>query len=76
MEADRLAELAMREFERIPVCDAPSCIDRAAQRGAQCPHGRKLPRESKPKQREARDWSTATGAEVGAEMRRIGAYSR
>jgi|HubBroStandDraft_6_1064221.scaffolds.fasta_scaffold141896_2 hypothetical protein len=76
MDTERLAEVALRELERMPVCDAPSCIERATQRGTQCPHGRKLPREApKPQSREPRDWKSATDAEVNAELRRQGVHS-
>jgi hypothetical protein len=72
--ADRYANEILRELDKIPKCDAPSCVERAAQPGASCPHGRRLDREAaaKPKERESKDWSTATDAEVRRELRRIG----
>lgn len=72
-DADHIANQMLRELDKIPTCDSPSCLERAKDPKAKCPHGQRLPREaaSKPEKRESRDWSTASDADVRKEMRRL-----
>ena len=71
--ADAIANQILREIDRTPICDSPSCVERATQPKASCPHGRRLPREGpKPKERNTRDWGSASDADVRKELRRLG----